>query len=149
MVVVAVVVLASVGWWFATRSRRSIERVLAADRATYYRHEKEIKGGRAVAVREMVREMKSISLWGCPSEFRVAYVEHCNAWAAVGGRWESNKNQGLFGLVVCGFNAYTGNLKGAALGLLKIGSLNDREQQQALRASWEKVEAISGSYVAR
>jgi hypothetical protein len=150
VVAVAAVVLATACiWWLSGRSKRSIERVLAADRGAYQQHEKGLRAGRSESVREMVQQMKSINLSGCPAAFRIAYLEHCNAWTAVGERWKANNDQGLFWLLICGFRAYSGDLRGAGGTLVTMARLNDKQEQKVLLASWEKVEAVSASYGAK
>jgi hypothetical protein len=53
------------------RARKSIERVLAADKGTT---------AGATSVAQVVNRMRAIDTAGCPNDFRAAYLAHIHAW---------------------------------------------------------------------
>lgn len=117
----------------------AIDRVLAWDRQMYEQYERERRQGspRREAMIRMVGHMKNIDTSACPTEFREAYLEHCQAWEKFAAT--TNSDNGI-GALMALISAAGGDYLGAATSLTSIQAGPDAS---AVLESWHEVELVA------
>lgn len=154
-VVAVVLLLATAGLLrlFVFTNARAISKVLEKDKAVFVQKEAAIKGGTRppIAIAEMVKAMKAIDTSSCPSEFRVAYTNHCHAWQDVADQLQKKSDAVSDALVALGFRWLLASQGVTVPGkwgtVAALGALpGTAKQNQALTKSWQDVEAVCAKY---